>query len=192
MDNTSNKIPRTLPVLHMSNVVMFPYLLMPLVVSDEESKLVIDYALANDKLMAFFLDMEKEDGEVTELVKFGTAVTILRMLRNQDGSISMLLQGSARIKLQKIVQKTPFIMVDVEAIQEQYEEDTEIQAYRTVALELLEKIAEESTILNREMIAGLSNIKQAGRVAEIIAETLIYRFMTAAILERLTETAFAI
>jgi len=153
----------------MSNVVMFPYLLMPLVVSDEESKLVIDYALANDKLMAFFLDMEKEDGEVTELVKFGTAVTILRMLRNQDGSISMLLQGSARIKLQKIVQKTPFIMVDVEAIQEQYEEDTEIQAYRTVALELLEKIAEESTILNREMIAGLSNIKQAGRVADIIA-----------------------
>ena len=169
MDNTSNKIPRTLPVLHMSNVVMFPYLLMPLVVSDEESKLVIDYALANDKLMAFFLDMEKEDGEVTELVKFGTAVTILRMLRNQDGSISMLLQGSTRIKLQKIVQKTPFIMVDVEAIQEQYEEDTEIQAYRTVALELLEKIAEESTILNREMIAGLSNIKQAGRVADIIA-----------------------
>ncbi|HPB18697.1 MAG TPA: LON peptidase substrate-binding domain-containing protein, partial [Candidatus Cloacimonas sp.] len=169
MDNTSNKIPRTLPVLHMSNVVMFPYLLMPLVVSDEESKLVIDYALASDKLMAFFLEMEKEDGEGTELVKVGTAVTILRMLRNQDGSISMLLQGSTRIKLQKIVQKTPFIMVDVEAIPEQFEEDTEIQAYRTVALELLEKIAEESTILNREMIAGLSNIKQAGRVADIIA-----------------------
>lgn len=49
------------------------------------------------------------------------------------------------------------------------EEDTEIQAYRTVALELLEKIAQESNILNREMITGLSNIKQAGRVADIIA-----------------------
>jgi ATP-dependent Lon protease len=103
------------------------------------------------------------------LANFGTAVTILRMLRNQDGSISMLLQGSTRIKLQKIVQKNPFIMVDVEAIPEQFEEDTEIQAYRTVALELLEKIAQESNILNREMITGLSNIKQAGRVADIIA-----------------------
>jgi len=153
----------------MSNVVMFPYLLMPLVVSDEESKLVIDYALANDKLMAFFLDQEKDDTGITELANFGTAVTILRMLRNQDGSISMLLQGSTRIKLQKIVQKNPFIMVDVEAIPEQFEEDTEIQAYRTVALELLEKIAQESNILNREMITGLSNIKQAGRVADIIA-----------------------
>jgi len=142
---------------------------MPLVVSDEESKLVIDYALANDKLMAFFLDQEKDDTGITELANFGTAVTILRMLRNQDGSISMLLQGSTRIKLQKIVQKNPFIMVDVEAIPEQFEEDTEIQAYRTVALELLEKIAQESNILNREMITGLSNIKQAGRVADIIA-----------------------
>ena len=167
--NYTTNIPRTLPVLHMSNVVMFPYLLMPLVVSDEESKLVIDYALANDKLMAFFLDQEKDDTGITELANFGTAVTILRMLRNQDGSISMLLQGSTRIKLQKIVQKNPFIMVDVEAIPEQFEEDTEIQAYRTVALELLEKIAQESNILNREMITGLSNIKQAGRVADIIA-----------------------
>ncbi|MEN6445640.1 MAG: endopeptidase La, partial [Candidatus Cloacimonas sp.] len=169
MDNQTTKIPRTLPVLHISNVVMFPYLLMPLVVSDEESKLVIDYALANDKLMAFFLDVEKDDSEQTELAHIGTAVTILRMLRNQDGSISMLLQGSSRIKLQKIVQKNPFIMVDIEAIAEEMDEDPEVQAYRTVALELLEKIAQESNVLNREMIAGLNNIKQAGRVADIIA-----------------------
>jgi ATP-dependent Lon protease len=156
----------------MSNVVMFPYLLMPLVVSDEESKLVIDYALSNDKLMAFFLDKEKEDGVDTELATIGTAVTILRMLRNQDGSISLLLQGSSRIRQQKVVQKTPFVMVDVEQVAEVSTEDTEIQAYRTVALELLEKISQESSLLNREMITGLSNIKQAGRVADIIAGNL--------------------
>lgn len=153
----------------MTSVVMFPYLLMPLVVSDDESKLVIDYALSNDKLMAFFLDKEKGDGEETELASIGTAVTILRMLRNQDGSISLLLQGSTRIKQQKVVQKNPFIMVDVEQVAEVSSDDTEIQAYRTVALELLDKISQESSLLNREMITGLSNIKQAGRVADIIA-----------------------
>jgi ATP-dependent Lon protease len=57
----------------MSSVVMFPYLLMPLVVSDEESKLVIDYALSNDKLMAFFLDKEGGESDVTELASVGTA-----------------------------------------------------------------------------------------------------------------------
>lgn len=169
MEDTTSRIPRTLPVLHMSSVVMFPYLLMPLVVSDEESKLVIDYALSNDKLMAFFLDKEGGESDVTELASVGTAVTILRMLRNQDGSISLLLQGSARIKQQKVVQKSPFIMVDVEQIAEVLTEDTEVQAYRTIALELLEKISQESSLLNREMISGLSNIKQPGRVADIIA-----------------------
>ncbi len=169
MEDINNRIPRTLPVLHMSNVVMFPYLLMPLVVSDEESKLVIDYALANDKLMAFFLDKGSSENQDTELVEVGTAVTVLRMLRNQDGSISLLLQGTSRIRKQKVVQKQPFIMVDVESIPEHNVDDTEIQAYRTIALELLEKISQESSLLNREMITGLSNIKQPGRVADIIA-----------------------
>ncbi len=167
-----NRIPRTLPVLHINNVVMFPYLLMPLVVSDSESKLVIDHALAQDKTMAFFLDQEKENPGDLGLREIGTSVSILRMLRNQDGSISLLLQGTSRIRLQKAVQRDPFIMVDVESIAEQTIDDTEIHAYRTVAIELMEKIASESTILSTEMIAGLNNIKQAGRVADIIAGNL--------------------
>jgi len=165
MEDNNSRIPRTLPALHMSSIVMFPYLLMPLVVTDEESKLVVDHALSNDKLMAFFLDK----GEGDALQEIGTAVTILRMLRNQDGSISLLLQGTSRIRLQRYVQKDPFIMVDVEAIHEQNVDDMEIQAYRTIALELMDKISQESSVLNREMIAGLSNIKQSGRVADIIA-----------------------
>ncbi len=115
--------------------------------------------------MAFFLDK----GDSGQLHEVGSAVTILRMLRNQDGSISLLLQGTSRIRLQRYVQKEPFIIVDVEAIAESHSDDMEIQAYRTIALELMDKISQESNVLNREMIAGLSNIKQSGRVADIIA-----------------------
>ena len=172
MEDHNNRIPRTLPVLHINNVVMFPYLLMPLVVSDDESKLVIDHALSQDKTMAFFLEKDKTEPNDISLYEIGTSVTILRMLRNQDGSISLLLQGTSRIRMQKVVQREPFIMVDVESIVESSVEDTEIHAYRTIAVELMEKIAQESTVLNAEMIAGLNSIKQAGRVADIIAGNL--------------------
>ncbi len=168
MEDNNSRIPRTLPVLHLNNVVMFPYLLMPLVVTDEESKLVVDHALSNDKLMAYFLDRGGE-GDAQQLESVGTAVSILRMLRNQDGSISLLLQGTSRIRMQRATQHEPFIMVDVEVIAEPTGEDMEVQANRTIALELLDKISQESSLLNREMIAGLSNIKQSGRVADIIA-----------------------
>jgi ATP-dependent Lon protease len=169
MEEQNSRIPRTLPVLHMNNIVMFPFLLMPLVVSDEESKLVIDYALSNDKSMAFFLDKEKINPGDTGLHQMGTAVTILRMLRNPDSSISLLLQGTSRIKLQKLVQREPYMMVDAESIQEKSQDTPEIMALRKIAIELLDKLSQESNLLNREMIAGLSNIKQAGRVADIIA-----------------------
>jgi ATP-dependent Lon protease len=153
----------------MNNVVMFPFLLMPLVVSDEESKLVIDYALSNDKSLAFFLDKEKIQPSDTGLHQVGTAVTILRMLRNQDGTISLLLQGTSRIRLQKVVQREPYMMVDVESIHEKSDDSPETMALRKIAIELLDKLSQESNLLNREMIAGLGNIKQAGRVADIIA-----------------------
>ncbi len=169
MDEQNSRIPRTLPVLHMNNVVMFPFLLMPLVVSDEESKLVIDYALSNDKSLAFFLDKEKIQPSDTGLHQVGTAVTILRMLRNQDGTISLLLQGTSRIRLQKVVQREPYMMVDVESIHEKSDDSPETMALRKIAIELLDKLSQESNLLNREMIAGLGNIKQAGRVADIIA-----------------------
>lgn len=169
MEELTNRIPRTLPVLHINHIVMFPFLLMPLVVSDEESKLVIDYALSNDKSLAFFLEKEKLHTADLGMYKTGTAVTILRMLRNPDGSISLLLQGTSRIKMQKVVQKEPFMMVDVESITETMDDTPEILALRKIAIELLEKISQESSFLNRDMVSGLSSIKQAGRVADIIA-----------------------
>jgi len=172
MEEQYNRVPRTLPVLHMSNVVMFPYLLMPLVVSDEESRQVIDYALSQDKTMAFFLDKDKSSPNDLGLHEIGCAVTILRMLRNHDGSISLLLQGTSRIRLQRAVQREPFIIVDVERIPEPADDDTEVRAYKSIAIELLEKIATENNLISPEIIPGLNNIKQAGRVADIIAGNL--------------------
>ncbi|MBW6515689.1 MAG: endopeptidase La [Candidatus Cloacimonetes bacterium] len=166
----NNRIPRSLPVIHLNNTVMFPYLMIPLVVSEESLKKVIDYALSNDKLLGFFLTREIEDKrDEVEIYEYGSAVSILRMLRNQDGSISLLLQGVSRIRIDRITQKEPFMMVEVETIPEILEESPKITALRNIATELVEKIISESSDLNKEIILGLKNIKQAGRVADIIA-----------------------
>ncbi len=167
-----NRVPRNLPVIHINNIVMFPFLMIPLVVSDETHKKVVDYALANDKLLGFFLSRGlDEEGEV-DIYSFGCAVTILRMLRNQDGSISLLLQGVSRIKVEKIIQHHPFMMAEVETINENLDNNPKIQALKKVTLELLEKIVVESSEMNRELIFGLKSIKQNSRVADIIAGNL--------------------
>lgn len=170
MSDSNNRIPRQLAVVNVNNVVIYPYLMIPLVVSDDTLKKVIDYALNSDKLMGFFLtDETKETEEEFEIYSYGTAVTILRMLRNPEGNISLLLQGVSRIRVEKIVQRKPFMMVEVEVIPERKEDLPRISALHKVSMELLEKIVDESTDMNKELVFGLRNVKPAGRVADIIA-----------------------
>ncbi len=170
MSDINKKIPRTLPVIHVNNIVMFPYLMIPLVVSNENLKKVIDHALSKDKLLGFFLSRDDTESETElDIYEYGTAVSILRMIRNNDGSISLLMQGVSRIRVEKVVQDQPFLQVEVEAIPENKKSSPRITALKKISIELLEKIVEESSEVNRELIQGLKLVKPDGRVADIVA-----------------------
>lgn len=168
MNDQKSQIPRSLPVIHMNNLVMFPYLMLPLVISDETMIKVIEYALANDKLLAFFL--EKDTSKIdTEIYEYGTVVSILRMMKNQDATVSLLLQGISRIKVEKITQHHPFILVEAINIPENLEENSKIIAHRKITIEMLEEYISEAEDMNKDLILGLKSIRQHGRVADIIA-----------------------
>jgi len=170
MKKPGKRIPEELAIIHVDNIVMFPYLLMPMIVADKKLKKVIDHALNNEKILGFFLRQKDHiDNDSVGLHTTGTAVSIVKMLRNKDGSINLLLQGVARITLKEITQKDPFYKARVEAITENFEDSTRVNALRNVALELLEKIVDDDSELNKELISGLKSVNEHGRVADIIA-----------------------
>ncbi len=171
MSEPTKRIPRQLAVIQVNNIVMYPYLMMPLVVSDSNLKKVIDFALNSEKLLGFFLakDNDNETENSKDIYEYGTAVSILRMLRNNDGTISLLLQGISRLKVEKVIQEEPYLMVEAETISETSDNSPKIDALKKVAIELLENIVEESNDLSKELIMGLRSVKQPSRVADIIA-----------------------
>ena len=172
MNDISIRIPRTLPVIHINNVVVYPYLMIPLIVSEEPLKQVVEYSLQNDKLLGFFLSKGVLNNGDVDIHKYGTVVSITRMLRNQDSSISLLLQGVSRIKIDKISQHHPFIMAEIVEIEENLEDNPNLRATRKITTELLEKIISESFDFNKELVFGLKSISQHSRVADIIAGNL--------------------
>ncbi|HPM01661.1 MAG TPA: LON peptidase substrate-binding domain-containing protein, partial [Candidatus Cloacimonadota bacterium] len=165
----NSQIPRTLPVISLNNVVMFPYLMLPLVIADEQMIRVVDYALANDKVMGFFLQRGSTPSGDLDVYDSGTVVSILRMLRNNDGTISLLLQGVSRIKIEKITQHHPFMMVEAFNIPENLDDDVKISAHRKITIEMLEEFISEAEDMNKDLIIGLKSIKQHSRVCDIIA-----------------------
>ena len=81
-------IPDVLPVLMLRDIVVFPYMVVPLFVGREKSKNAIDHSLSSHR-MIFLLtqkDMEIEDPKVEDVYEYGTVALVMRMLKLPDGT----------------------------------------------------------------------------------------------------------
>ena len=173
------QIPDTLPILPINEAVIFPYMMVPLVLSDENLIRLADDCLAGDKMIGAFSqkEIDEEGGDVpeddTELIyHVGTAVKIQKMLRFPDGSMRLLGQGIARIRIKEFVSDTPYIRARVEAIPEDERPGSRTLAYmRGVANNFL-KIVDADETLSDELKVVVMNIDDPGRLADLIATNL--------------------
>src|SRR5213593_3484236 len=104
-------IPSELPILPLRDTVLFPYSFMPLAVARESSVRLIDDAIANGKLIAVFtqLDASVEEPRQPDLYSVGTATHIHKMFKLPDGSLRLIVQGLARLKLDQVVSTEPYL-----------------------------------------------------------------------------------
>src|ERR1051326_2820760 len=94
------KIPDVLPVLPLKDLVIFPFIIVPLSVSREKSINAVDQALAENRVIMLTAqrDFQTEDPGEDDLYRVGTVAIIMRMLKLPDGSIRILVQGLSRAR----------------------------------------------------------------------------------------------
>ncbi|MFH1842150.1 MAG: endopeptidase La [bacterium] len=180
---TESMVPSELPILPISEAVIFPYMMVPLVLSDENLIKLADDCLAGEKILGAFaqrndelLDDEDEDEEElsdAELIyHVGTAVKIQKMLRFPDGSMRLLGQGIARCRITSILAEEPYLRAKVEVVPEDKRHDSQTLAYmRGVANNFL-KIVDANESLSDELKVVVMNINDPGRLADLIATNL--------------------
>src|SRR5437016_6092937 len=110
-------IPSELPILPLRDTVLFPNSFMPLAVARESSVRLIDDAIANGKLIAVFTqrDAQVEEPTQADLYAVGTATHIHKMFKLPDGSLRLIVQGLARLTLDKVVAMQPYLRARVSA-----------------------------------------------------------------------------
>ena len=91
-------LPDVLPVLPLKDAVIFPYLILPLSVSDESAVTAVDRALSEGRVLMLVAqkDSTVEHAGPDDLYRVGIAATIMRMLKLPDGRVRILVQGVAR------------------------------------------------------------------------------------------------
>src|SRR3954468_24881414 len=104
-------IPDVLPVLPVPDVVMFPYMIVPLFVNRDKSAKAVDQALAENRMIMLVAQKNAnvDDPKAADLHDFGTVSTIMRMLKMPDGRVRILVQGFSRAKIEFFDETKPYL-----------------------------------------------------------------------------------
>jgi len=169
-------IPSELPILPLRDTVLFPNSFMPLAVARESSVRLIDDAIANGKLIAVFTqrDAAVEEPAQSDLFTVGTATHIHKMFKLPDGSLRLIVQGLARLKLDEIVATQPYLRARVSPATEGTNDADrlEIDALARNIKTNFQQVVSLSPLLSDDLQTLATNITEAGRLADFIASSL--------------------
>jgi len=169
-------IPDELPLLPVRDIVVYPYMMIPLFVGRDKSIRSVDEALSEGR-MIFLLTQKNPDIDIPEkdeLYKVGTICMIMRLLKLPDGRVKILVQGMKRARVIDYKFTDPYMRVSVEKIHEEdiYDAGLETEAImRTMRSRLEESITLGKTIMP-DVVGIANNQKEPGRLADLVVSNL--------------------
>ena len=168
-------IPEELPLLPVRDIVVFPYMVLPLYVGREQSVSAVNEALNEDRLI--FLACQKdpavEDPEKDDICTVGTVAVILRMLKMPDNRVKLLIQGIKRAKIESYVESDQGFRVKIsQIIDETNAENIDNQALVRHSKELLSKAVSLGKPMLPDLLAVIESIEEPGKLADIIVSNL--------------------
>ena len=176
------QLPDILPVLTLKDTVVFPYIIVPLSVTKEESLAAVDRALSEDRVLFLTAqrDPDVDEPEEDDLYPVGTAGTIMRMLKLPDGRVRILVQGVARMRMEALVKTEPHMEARVRRIEapplEEGDATTsgelEVEALVRSVKEALDRAAGLGKGISPEVLVIAANLEDPGRLADLVASNL--------------------
>jgi ATP-dependent Lon protease len=170
------KVPDRLPVLPLRDIVIFPFMIVPLYVSRDRSIKAVDQALSENRMILLLAQkrQEEEDPQADDLYRIGTVAVIMRMLKLPDGRIRVLVQGIGRARAAHLEETGSHLAAQVETLPEPEAAGPglEVEALMRNVKAALEKSANLGKPLSPEVIVIANNMEEAGRLADLTASNL--------------------
>jgi ATP-dependent Lon protease len=188
------KIPENLPMLPVRDIVIFPFMILPLFVGRDSSIKAVEEALArNDRLI--FLSSQKNTSDEfptpDAIYNVGTIAMIMRMRKLPDGRIKILAQGLTKAKIKDYTQNDPFYRVNLDKIEEvvlSEESMVEAEALTRSVRENLEKVISLGKVLSPDILMVLDDVTDPGRLADLVASNLGLKMAEAQSLLEMTDS----
>ena len=167
----------TLPLLPIRDIVVYPFMILPLFVGRESSVLAVEHALSQNERLIFLSsqkDITAETPDPSEIYDLGTVAMIMRMRKLPDGRIKILVQGLSKARIISFEQTEPFFVTKLTQVENKklQTEDVPITALMRNIREQLEKVITLGKTLSPDILIVLEDIQDPGRLADLVASNL--------------------
>lgn len=162
---------KELPVLPLREIVVFPYMVVPLFVGRQKSILALETARKNEDLI---LLLAQKNGKIVDptyedLYSIGTIGKIIQMLRWQDGTATVLIEGKRRARVRRFIENKLFFLAEVELIPESYEKTQEVEGILRSVKSIFEVYMKLDKKVTPETLLTIQTIEEPGKLADSIS-----------------------
>ena len=166
-------IPTKLPVLPLKDIVVFPYMMFPILAGRESTIASINKSIEKDKFIMLVTQLDEKIEEPTfeNLYKTGTVAKIIQVLRLPNGLIKVLVDGIVTAKVEKFYNDN-FISADIKLKNTAFKKDTELEALMRQASKLFTEYVHTNRTIPQETLVAYENISEPDRKLYYIASTV--------------------
>src|SRR5205809_266828 len=169
-------IPDVLAVLPLPDIVVFPYMIVPLFVNRDRSAKAVDQALSENRMILLVSqkNVNVDDPKSEDLHDFGTVSVIMRMLKLPDSRVRILVQGFSRAKVEYFDESQPYLMAKVQPRTEPQvvPDSVELEALVRNVKSAVEKAISLGKNLSQDLVAIITSLDDPGRLSDLVASNL--------------------
>src|SRR6266478_2048247 len=171
---SSSSLPELLPILGLSDIVIFPGMVAPLLVETTQSTKLIDDVVGGDRLLGVILqrNAEAENPLPHEMHEVGCAARVLKMLKFPDNTVRVLVEGLWRLRVKQYTTTDPYLCAKFELLADVTEDSVELTAMMRNAQSQFQEIIKLSPALSEQIKIAALNTEDPGHFADLIAVNL--------------------
>jgi len=175
----------------LRDIVVFPYMVVPLFVGREKSKNAIDFSLSTHRMILLLTQKsaEAEDPKREDVYEMGTVALVMRMLKLPDGRVRILAQGVMRAKIENLEEDKPYYSARVKVIHELEEQakSIEVEALIRNVRDGLDRASALGKNIPPEIMIIAANVEDPGRLADLTVANLDLKVKDAQKILEITE-----
>src|ERR1043166_1421137 len=171
---TQEGAPEFFPVLPLRDIVVFPYMIVPLFVGREKSIAALEEVMRSDKQILLVAQKNASDDEPTTdgIYAMGTLASVLQLLKLPDGTVKVLVEGTRRAAIKRYTENESYFEAEIERVEETLGAEDEIEALSRSVVSQFESYVKLNKKISPEVLGTASQIEDYSKLSDTIASHL--------------------